>query len=137
MKTVNIGGDRLGSGAKMNVTLHGYERSNHDLSYLWKSTLSPGTLVPFLTQVGLPGDTFDIDLNCLVKTMPTIGPLFGSFKIQLDVFTAPFRLYNKLLHNNKLGVGMQMNQILLPQIGLTGEPYNFGIIDYTTCNQEK
>lgn len=129
MKTVNIGGDRLGSGAKMNVTMHGYERSNHDLSYLWKSTLSPGTLVPFLTQIALPGDTFDIDLNCLVKTMPTIGPLFGSFKIQLDVFAAPIRLYNKLLHNNKLGVGMDMSKILLPLINLTGEPYNFGQIE--------
>ena len=39
-----LGGDRLGSGNKMQVELHGYERSNHDLSYIWRSTMSVGTL---------------------------------------------------------------------------------------------
>src|SRR4051794_18264544 len=97
-----LGGDRLGSGNKMKVNLHGYERSTHDLSYVWRSTMSSGTLVPFLCEVGLPGDTFDIKLELDIKTHPTIGPLFGSFKAQLDVFQAPMRLYNSLLHNNAL-----------------------------------
>ena len=48
--------------------------------------------------------------------MPTIGPLFGSYKVQLDVFEIPIRLYNAKLHNNKLGVGMDMRSIYLPQI---------------------
>lgn len=101
-----LGGDRLGSGRKMQVELHGYERSSHDLSYLWRSTMSAGTLVPFMSEIGLPGDTWDIDLNSTVLTHPTIGPLFGRYKIQLDVFYTPIRLYNPLLHNNKLGIGM-------------------------------
>ena len=122
MKTVNIGGDRLGSGNKLNVTMHGYERSNHDLSYLWKSTMAPGTLVPFMSIPALPGDTFDIDLNSIVKTAPTVGPLFGSFKLQLDVFSCPIRLYNKLLHNNALGIGMDISKVMLPQLQLTAEP---------------
>jgi len=88
-----LGGDRLGSGRKMEVVLNHYERSTHDLSHVIRTTMSPGTLVPFLKQVGLPGDTFDIDLNADVMTSPTIGPLFGSFKLQLDVFLAPIRLY--------------------------------------------
>lgn len=124
-KTVNLGGDRLGSGAKNNVSMHGYNRSNHDLSYLWKSTMAPGTLVPFMVQVGLPGDTFDIDLDSVVKTHPTIGPLFGSFKLQLDVFSCPIRLYNKELHNNKLGIGLKMGNILLPQMSLTANKLKF------------
>jgi len=124
MTKKTLGGDRLGSGKKMEVTLHGYERSTHDLSYLFRSTMSAGTLVPFMNEVALPGDTFDIDLDCLFMTHPTVGPLLGSYKIQLDVFQAPIRLYNSLLHNNMLGIGMEMSKVKLPQIGLTANPIN-------------
>src|SRR6187551_2812141 len=105
---VTIGGNRLGSGKKLKAYLHNYERSTHDLSYIWRSTMAAGTLVPFLSIPALPGDTFDINLNVDVLTHPTIGPLFGSYKIQLDIFQAPIRLYQGQLHNNKLGIGMNM-----------------------------
>jgi hypothetical protein len=109
-----LGGDRLGSGKKMTVSYKNYERSTHDLSYIWRSTMATGTLVPFLKLVALPGDTFDIDLNADVKTLPTVGPLFGSFKLQLDVFMIPMRLYNAQLHMNKLNVGMDMSKVKFP-----------------------
>lgn len=125
MQKVTLGGDRLGSGNKQNITLHGYERSNHDLSYNWKSTMAPGTLVPFMNILALPGDTFDIDLDSFVRTHPTIGPLFGSMKLQLDVFTAPIRLYNKHLHNNKLNIDMA--SIHLPNMILTAEPIDLDL----------
>lgn len=109
-----LGGDRLGAGKKMQVDLHNFERSTHDLGRIFRSTMSAGTLVPFLVEYALPGDVFDIDLGADVKTYPTIGPLFGSFKLQLDVFQAPLRLYNAQLHNNALGIGMNMSRIKLP-----------------------
>jgi hypothetical protein len=118
MKT-EIGGDRLGSGNKQEVSLRNYERSSHDLGYIWRSSMSSGTLVPFMSEVALPGDSFDIDLDCDVKTLPTVGPLFGSYKVQLDVFQCPVRLYNGKLHMNMLNIGMDMSQILLPQVELT------------------
>lgn len=118
--TKTIGGERLGAGKKMQTELRNYERSTHNLDYIWRSSMAPGTLVPFMVQVALPGDTFDIDLNADVKTHPTVGPLFGSFKLQLDVFKCPIRLYHKTLHNNKLNVGMNMSQILLPTAAITG-----------------
>ena len=116
MQKVTLGGERLGSGKKMQVEMHGYERSTHDLGYIWRSTMSAGTLVPFMSEVALPGDTFDINLDVDVKTHPTIGPLFGSYKVQLDVFMIPIRLYNSLLHNNTLGIGMDMSKVKLPKI---------------------
>ena len=116
MSKVTLGGDRLGSGKKQNVELKNYERSTHDLSYVWRSTMASGTLVPFMSEVALPGDTFDIDLNVDIMTHPTIGPLFGSYKVQLDVFQCPIRLYNAKLHMNMLNIGMNMNQIKLPQL---------------------
>ena len=115
MKT-EIGGDRLGSGNKQEVSLRNYERSSHDLGYIWRSSMASGTLVPFMSEVALPGDSFDIELDCDVKTLPTVGPLFGSYKVQLDVFQCPVRLYNGKLHMNMLNIGMDMSQILLPQL---------------------
>ena len=113
-----LGGDRLGVGKKMEVDMRSYSKSNHDLGYIWRSTMSAGTLVPFLKKLALPGDTFDIDLNAHVNTHPTIGPLFGSLKLQLDVFLVPIRLYNPALHNNLLNVGNNMKSIKLPQVGI-------------------
>ena len=117
MKTT-IGGDRLGSGQKENVSLRNYERSTHDLGDLWRTSMSAGTLVPFMSEVALPGDNWDINLACEVITLPTIGPLFGSYKVQLDVFQIPIRLYNAGLHMNRLGIGNDMSEVFLPQIRL-------------------
>jgi hypothetical protein len=125
MKT-EIGGDRLGSGNKQEVSLRNYERSTHDLGYIWRSSMAAGTLVPFMSEVALPGDSFDIDLDCDVKTLPTVGPLFGSYKVQMDVFQCPIRLYNGKLHMNMLNIGMDMSQILLPQINMVGNKGNLG-----------
>ena len=127
MKTT-IGGDRLGAGNKQEVSMKNYSRSTHDLGYVWRSTMSSGTLVPFMSEIALPGDSFDIDLQCDVKTLPTVGPLFGSYKVQLDVFECPIRLYNGKLHMNMLNIGMNMKEILLPQYELKA--------DYKTTNED-
>ena len=83
--------------------------------------MASGTLVPFMNEVGLPGDTFDIDLECDVLTHPTIGPLFGSYKVQLDVFMTPMRLYNGKLHANLTKIGLNMQNIKLPLLDLYAE----------------
>lgn len=114
-----IGGDRLGSGKKMKVDLKSYERSTHNLNHAWRSTMSTGTLVPFFKRPILPGSTFDIELDATALTNPTIGPLFGSYKLQLDVFLVPMRLYIARLHNNESGLGMDMDNVLIPQISFT------------------
>lgn len=114
-----FGGERLGSGNKMNVELHNFERSTHNLSHAWRSSMAPGVLVPFLNQIGLNGDTFDIDLSTLVRTLPTVNPLFGSFKMQMDIFQVPMRLYNGILHNNPVQIGLEMNKVYIPKAMLS------------------
>ena len=90
MGTINIGGERLGSGAKMNVKTRSFERSTHDLGYIWRNTQAPGTLVPFMSTLMLPGDTFDIELNADVKTMPTFFYLFIMSMIIVSFFLILF-----------------------------------------------
>lgn len=112
----NIGKNTIGDNNKMSVSLHDYNMSTHDLSTIVRNTQSPGTLVPNLCLVAQKGDTFDIDINSNVLTHPTTGPLFGSFKLEHHVYTGPVRLYNSWLHNNRTKIGLNMEQVKLPQI---------------------
>lgn len=119
MSKQTLGGNRLGSGAGTQIETRGFQRSSHDMGYIWKSSAAAGTLIPFMVEPILPGSSMDIDLETIVMTQPTVGPLFGSYKIQLDVFLCPIRLYNSFLHMNALNIGLEMNQIKLPQMELT------------------
>lgn len=114
--TKSIGKNTVGDNNKMKVRLNNYYRSTHDLSYVWKNTQAVGTLVPFLCEYAQIDDTHEIDLNAMVITHPTVGPLYGSFKLQVDLYVAPIRLYQKLLHNNTLGIGLDMSKVKLPQL---------------------
>lgn len=116
-----IGGDRIGSGDKMSVDMKTYNRSTHNLNKPWRSTMSAGTIVPFYKRLILPGDTIDLELEVDVMTHPTTGPLFGKYKIELFIFEGPTRLYQALLHNNALNIGMKMNTVKKPLIRLYAE----------------
>ena len=110
-----LGGDRLRSENKMEVYLPNFGRSSHNVGKIIRTTQACGTIVPYWCQIGLDGTTFYIDITTKVKTLPTTGPVFGSFKHQIDVFVIPIRLYIAALHNNALGVGLNMSKVLLPQ----------------------
>lgn len=110
-----LGGDRLRSESKMEVYLPNFGRSSHNVGKIIRTSQACGTIVPYWCQIGLDGTTFYIDITTKVKTLPTTGPVFGSFKHQIDVFVIPIRLYIAALHNNALGVGLNMSKVLLPQ----------------------
>lgn len=128
----NIGKNTIGDNNKMSVSLHDYNMSTHDLSTIVRNTQSPGTLVPNLCIVAQKGDTFDIDIESNVLTHPTTGPLFGSFKLEHHVYTGPVRLYNSWLHNNRTKIGLNMEQVKLPQIKV-----NIKTLSDTPSNDEK
>lgn len=110
-----LGGDRIRSESKMEVYLPNFGRSSHNVGKIIRTSQACGTVVPYWCQIGLDGTTFYIDITTKVKTLPTTGPVFGSFKHQIDVFVIPIRLYVAALHNNALGVGLNMSKVLLPQ----------------------
>ena len=110
-----LGGDRIRSESKMEVYLPNFGRSSHNVGKIVRTSQACGTIVPYWCQIGMDGTTFYIDITTKVKTLPTTGPVFGSFKHQIDVFVIPIRLYIAALHNNALGVGLNMSKVLLPQ----------------------
>lgn len=114
--TRTIGKNTLGDNNKMKVRLREYDMSSQNLSYVFRSTMGVGMLVPFMKIICQKGDIFDIKLTNKTMTHPTLGPLFGSFKLQHFIFTAGFRLYNSWLHNNRTGIGMKMSDIKFPTI---------------------
>lgn len=109
-----LGGDRLGSGQKNKVYMNNYNRSTHDLSQKFTSSMTCGALYPFLVMPAMRGDKFTIKTHADVITIPTQGPLFGSFKFQIDYFQCDVRLYQALLHNNPLALGLKTQQVMLP-----------------------
>lgn len=115
---VTLGGDRLGSGNTRKQEMHNYNRASFNQEQDLKTSMAPGVLYPFLCIPMTNGDSMDIDLDTFVRTLPTKGPLFGSFKFQLDLFSVPMRLYNGILHNNPLKIGMNMKQIYMPKLQL-------------------
>ena len=129
-----LGGERLGTGAKIKVDLHGWGRSTFNQSREWRSTMGVGMGIPCFKEIGLNGTTFDIDIKTLGHTIPTIAPLFGQFKLQVDLFACPIRLYQGLLHNNAVNIGLEMNKVLIPQIEVapnkTGRTNTSSLLNY-------
>ena len=119
MSKQQFGGQRLGSGASVYQNEVNFGRSTFNRNKVVRTTMSPGTLVPLYTEIGLTGDTIDIDLESIVKTLPTIGPLFGSFKFQVDAFQIPMRLFNNLMRMNRNDIGLRMKDVYIPQMELT------------------
>lgn len=114
--TRTLGKNTLGDNNKMKVAMRDYDMSTHDISTVFRSSVGVGMLVPFCKILCQKGDI--IDLNLINKTLsqPTLGPLFGSFKLQHFMFFGGFRLYNSWLHNNRTGIGMKMSDIKLPMM---------------------
>lgn len=119
--TKTIGKNTIGDNDKIKVRLKDYEMSTHDLSTVFRSTMASGVLTPCLKLVAQKGDIFDIQMINKTLTRPTVGPLFGAYKLQHFIFTVPIRLYNSWLHNNRTGIGLKMSDIKLPILSTSAQ----------------
>lgn len=119
--TRTIGKNTIGDNDKMKVRLKNYEMSTHDISTVFRSSMASGVLTPCLKLVAQKGDIFDIQMVNKTLTRPTVGPLFGAYKLQHFIFTVPIRLYNSWLHNNRTGIGLKMSDIKLPVLSTSGQ----------------
>lgn len=100
----------------MTVQLENFGRSSHNIGGIIATDQAAGTIVPYFCDIATNGTTYYIDMATKTRTNPTVGPLFGSFKHQIDWFSIPIRLYIGALHNNALGIGMNMAQIKMPKM---------------------
>lgn len=91
------------------------KRSNVNLSFINRFSALPGVLIPVMNEPAQAADDWRIRMSALIKTLPLQGPLMGSFKVQVDFFFNPVRLYNRGLHGNLRNLKPQ--DVKFPVIG--------------------
>lgn len=114
----SLGRQNVGAGKEMEVQMHGFGSSNYNLDQAHSLTMSAGTLVPYYQTVMLTGSKLNAKLHVDVMTLPTIGPMFGRFKVQIDWFATPLSLFNGLPMVNEFNLGKNMDRIKFPKIQL-------------------
>lgn len=124
--TKNLGGDRAGSGGKMDVELHAFSSSTHNVKKIVRTSQAVGTLVPIFSRLLLKGNKIEIDLNALLHTNPLEGPCFGEHELQIHAYSAPLSLYQGKMHMNLLNEGTNMENVKFPLI-----EYKADKIDWT------
>lgn len=78
----------------MFLTRRRNRRSNVNLSHVKATTLAPGNLVPISFTRILTGDYLSFDPSSFVQAFPMQAPLVNGFKLCLEYFFIPDRIYN-------------------------------------------
>lgn len=68
------------------------KRTAFDLSHEVKLSMDFGQLIPFFCQEVLPGDTFKISTEVLVRFAPLIAPIMHRVNVYTHFFFIPYRL---------------------------------------------
>lgn len=68
------------------------KKSKFNLSHEVKLTANAGLEIPFLCQEVLPGDTWKMTTEALVKAAPLVAPLMHQVNLKVEFFYCPFRL---------------------------------------------
>lgn len=111
-----LGGDRINSGKKMEVNLHEFGFSRHNVGNVVRTQQAVGTIVPIWSRLLLKNNKLELDLNATCYTNPTEGPAFAEYDLHINVFSAPLRLYNANLALDLIDEGTKMNEIKFPMI---------------------
>lgn len=68
------------------------KKNNFDLSHEVKMTGNMGYLMPCFIQDVIPGDSFKVDTQQLVRFSPLLAPMMHNVDFKLDYFFVPYRL---------------------------------------------
>ena len=110
------------------------QRSSFDLSFDHKTTFNTGELVPIYVQEILPGDTFSLDTNFIVRMQTPIKPVMDNAYIDIYFFFVPNRLtwdkWEEFMGENKDGAwDDDITEYNIPGIAVTStQPYTKGTV---------
>lgn len=68
------------------------KRNKFDLSHEKKMSLKMGTLTPFMLQEIIPGDSFKVKTEMLMRLQPMLAPIYHRVRVKTDYFFVPNRL---------------------------------------------
>lgn len=119
--TKALGGDRINSGKEMDVHLHSFATSRHNITKTVRTNQAVGTCVPIYSRLLLKDNKLELDINASCFTNPTEGPAFAEYDVHINVFSAPLRLYQADLAINLLEEGENMDNVKFPLIKFTAD----------------
>lgn len=96
------------------------KRSNVNLSHVSPTTLAPGNIVPISTTRILSGDKLSFSPKAFVQAFPMNAPLVNGFKVCLEYFFIPDRLYNNDLLLDNMYTTDDPHSVEFPYIQSTG-----------------
>nr|QJB18850.1 MAG: major capsid protein [Microvirus sp.] len=67
-------------------------RSAHDLSYSKLMTADMGLIYPVLCDEAIPGDTWNIANEMVIRMQPMVAPILHQIDIKVDYFFVPYRI---------------------------------------------
>lgn len=89
--------------------------SNFNLSFEKKLSMNFGTLVPTLCEEVLPGDTFKVNTELLIKFAPLKAPVMHRLKAKVDYFFVPeFQISNVFANFINPKVNTDSKPVVLP-----------------------
>lgn len=104
----------------MFLTRRRNKKSNVNLSHVSPTTLAPGNLIPISFTRIFAGDDLRFKPSAFVQAMPMNAPLVNGFKLCLEYFFVPDRLYNWNLLMDNTGVTDDPDNVKFPQINAYG-----------------
>ena len=102
--------------ALMFLTRKRNRRSNINLSHVSPTSLAPGNLIPISWARIFAGDNLRFSPSAFVQAFPMKAPLVNGFKVCLEYFFIPDRLYNFDLLADNSGVTDQPETVKFPCI---------------------
>ena len=74
------------------ISANRLKRAAHDLSHSRKFTMNMGDLVPIMCQDVIPGDSFQLKHEALVRIMPMLAPIYHNINVYMHYFFVPNRI---------------------------------------------
>lgn len=119
--------------ALMFLTRSKNKRSNVKLSHVSPTTLAPGNLIPASFVRIVAGDKVRFNPSIFVQAFPMNAPLVNGFKICLEYFFIPDRIYNMDANLDFQGVANDPYDVKYPLLPEGSIPYfSAGDLDVST-----
>lgn len=121
----------------MFLTRRRNKKSNVNLSHVSPTTLAPGNLIPISFTRILAGDDLRFKPSAFVQAMPMNAPLVNGFKLCLEYFFVPDRLYNWDLLADNTGITSDPDSVNLPQMVVqpTSSGWVNGVVSFGLATQ--
>lgn len=86
----------------LNISFPEPKQSNFNLGRVNRFSADVGWVIPCYVEEILPNSYKRLDVEALIQTNATVAPLMGSFKVKVDCFFVPLRLYYRHLSLNNI-----------------------------------